>query len=74
MTTAEAAQRLESLPAGMVKIRLVELLERHARQGTPTRNIMYYLNTLFYEAEPRLTKAGESGRAKIATLVKQAGG
>ena len=74
MTPSEAAERLERLPASTVKLRLVELLERHARQGSPTRNIMYYLNTIFYESDPRPPKAGAEGRAMVAALVKRSGG
>ena len=74
MTPSDAAAKLDRLPPALVKPTLVELLEWQAQHNKRIINLAWYLNTIFFEQEPRLTKRGTDGRAKVAALVKRAGG
>ena len=74
MTPSDAALKLDRLPPALVKLKLVELLEWQAAHNKRIINLAWYLNTIFFEQEPRPTKRGAEGRAKVAALVKQAGG
>ena len=71
MTPFEAAERLEKLPAAVIKTKLVELLEWQAAKGKKFMNIGWYLNCLFYAEEPRLKQTPDAvaARRKIADLI-----
>lgn len=74
MTPFDAAQFLESLPPAHIKLHLVEMLEWQAAHGKRLVGMRWYLERLRYTLEPRPKKAHEADRAKVAALVKQAGG
>ena len=73
MTPGDLAAQLERIPAALVKLKLVELLEWQAAHNKRIINLGWYARCILFDYEKRPPKAGAEGRAKVAALVRQAG-